>query len=371
MQDIVGKNQKRKPTFTLYNPFFEFQNVHIKKDIACIPEAYGNRDYDAFLLIGRVKDMPLNRKFKIVQTGHVNRFNPVSNLREFFAAIRYINTTSNTEFLMYNTSALGLPVASYIKIKACFRHKYACKTILKMDSDGTLNHGSLVNFLYKVLLYFGSFFFDSIITESSCGKKAVIRYVSNSKKVKIVQNGYSKEFYPVIPYGDNRERIIITVSRITRTKGIMELLLIYKEIVPVHPEWKLLVIGLTEDPKYLEELKGFVMRNNMEDSVSFLIDIDEGELKSYYAKASIFCSLSSLEGFSNARIEAVARGVPLFVSEAGCGRDLKGAVVVDPNDLETSAEKLAVLMKDENLRKRISIIQQKNLSSWEEVIEKF
>lgn len=146
---------------------------------------------------------------------------------------------------------------------------------------------------------------------------------------------------------------LLTVGRLTKQKGYPHLLRayssIYKEIDEI-----LILLGTGEDE---EKLKSLADDLGIQDRVQFL-----GFQKNPYKfmnRASIFVLSSIWEGFPNVLLEAMACGVPVISTDCSSGpRELitngKNGILVPSEDEEKLAGAILTLLKDENLRKKLS-----------------
>jgi glycosyltransferase involved in cell wall biosynthesis len=92
-----------------------------------------------------------------------------------------------------------------------------------------------------------------------------------------------------------------------------------------------------------------------EPGVRYLGHVDEPTLAALYASASVLAFPSLYEGFGLPLLEAMARGLPAVVGEAGALPELAlgAALTVDAEDEEAIASALERLLADESLRKKL------------------
>ena len=141
------------------------------------------------------------------------------------------------------------------------------------------------------------------------------------------------------------------VGRITRDKGVNELLEAFQSISQQIPSAYLLMVG---DPENVDSLNRVLFEwARDEPRVLFTDYVDDSER--YFAAMDVFVLPSYREGFGSVVIEASAMGIPVIVTDIpgptdAVIRDVTGMVVgkQDPADLEQAMARLA---SDSELRK--------------------
>ncbi len=176
--------------------------------------------------------------------------------------------------------------------------------------------------------------------------------------VEVVPNGVDMERIMNYESGirNSKEKIIITTSRLEKKNGIDTLMRAYKLLISHYLSpitLKILGLGNLEG-----ELKKLSKDLHIEDKIEFLGHVHPSEINSYLQKADIFVRPSRSEGLGSSFLEAMACGLPVIGTKVGGIPDfLKDGEtglfckVDDPKDL---AEKIELLLKDENLYKKIS-----------------
>jgi glycosyltransferase involved in cell wall biosynthesis len=139
-----------------------------------------------------------------------------------------------------------------------------------------------------------------------------------------------------------REKIIITVSRVTEVKNIELLISSFGVIAGDFKDWKLEIIGPVKDNKYLESLNKIIDKLNLKDRITFKGPYGLEQLKDIYSRASIFCLFSINEGSPISRLEAIASGMYVISSPAGCAEDTAkyGIHIVPFNDIQAFAREI-------------------------------
>jgi glycosyltransferase involved in cell wall biosynthesis len=92
-----------------------------------------------------------------------------------------------------------------------------------------------------------------------------------------------------------------------------------------------------------------------EPGVRYLGHVDEPTLAALYEAASVLAFPSLYEGFGLPLLEAMSRGVPAVIGEAGALPELasNASITVEPEDVDAIAGALERLLSDAQLRKRL------------------
>lgn len=92
-----------------------------------------------------------------------------------------------------------------------------------------------------------------------------------------------------------------------------------------------------------------------EPGVRYLGHVDEATLTALYESASVLAFPSLYEGFGLPLLEAMSRGVPAVIGEAGALPELArgSAITVEPEDVDAIAGALERLLSDEKLRHKL------------------
>ena len=191
---------------------------------------------------------------------------------------------------------------------------------------------------------------------------------ADKQKIKIVPNGVDIDKFKKVNQAsiDNlrkkigikeNEKIILTVSRLAKKNGIDDLI---KSGQYLNFPFKILIIGIGEQKKELEELTKKLKFDNM---VIFLSYIDYANLSKYYSLADVFVRPSLSEGFGNVFLEAMACETPIIGTKAGGIIDfLKDpstysgqatGLFCEINNPEDIALKIEEILKNESLRNNL------------------
>lgn len=153
----------------------------------------------------------------------------------------------------------------------------------------------------------------------------------------------------------SREKIVLTVGRLIKTKHHDKMIEIFARISA--PDWKLIIVG--EDAlkqNNMIHLKKLIRDLNMNDRI--ILAGNQSNVNDYYLRSKIFAFTSSSEGFPNVIGEAMSASLPVVAFNCVAGPEelvLNGRTgyLVSLFDYEEFEDRLRLLMEDEDLRIRL------------------
>lgn len=181
-------------------------------------------------------------------------------------------------------------------------------------------------------------------------------YYKNNLKIK----GQIRQIYnPIIikeniePYDIDRKSII-SVGRLTEQKGFDILVEVANKVLPIHKDWRWMIIGDGEDKELLNQK---ILQNGLEQQLTILSTVTD--IDSYYEKSSIYVMTSRYEGFGLVLTEAKSHNLPCvsFRCPAGPAEIITEGIngyLVDCFDINAMSEKINRLIENEKLRKEFS-----------------
>ena len=171
--------------------------------------------------------------------------------------------------------------------------------------------------------------------------------------------------------GSGSDRVaLVSVASLTAGKG-HERLLRALAAVPSRT-WTLVCAGsLERDPATTAEVRALVARLGLEDHVVFVGELGDDDLAALYDRSDAFVSASEYETFGMAVAEAVARGLPVVVTNVGAAREIVGAggICVEPGEHGLLVDALARLVTDPDTRARCrerALIESRRLRTWDQ-----
>ena len=337
----------------------------IKKDPFCIPYELAKLGFNVTVIVsnGSIKipgcdTIPVLKSLDIsvyhrISLDLILRLFKIAQLYNLFIILRIIRDRKPQVMITYYYPLVVVLLGLYRKLS-----KDSYKIICKMDWDGLIRGSAITRFFYKLVILLTWSLCDAVIIESYEAFRNVVRvlpYMIN--KVRIVWNGYFDRLLKIPESIVSRERkkIVLTVARVEPTKGIHDLILAFTKVVRNYRDWKLVIVGPVNNKHYYNYLQELIKKLRVNDNVVFLGKISDSELARIYMEASIFVLPSYVEGFSIARVEALAYGLPVITTATGGSEVVRGVgFIVKPGDIDGLAEALEKLINDDVLRTLLS-----------------
>lgn len=204
--------------------------------------------------------------------------------------------------------------------------KYIKKVV---DSTKNLDYFVLVsNVLYN--------FYSELMVDKHC--KCI--YIPNS--LEYIPDNLSKL----------KEKNIITIGKLAKEKGYVDLVEIFKYVSLKYPDWKLNIIGDGPQKELIEEQ---IAKYKLENNVILHGFRDKKYIKKMFEKSSIYVMSSSSEGFGIVLLEAFSYGIPCVAFDSALGaKELISnnwdGYLISNLDKEKMTKKIIDLIKNENRR---------------------
>lgn len=157
---------------------------------------------------------------------------------------------------------------------------------------------------------------------------------------------------------------IISIGRFDYEKGNDLLLQVWKKVEKQMPDWQLDIYGNGNREPYLLQMRQLEI-----DSSRCHLYEPINDVKKEYLNSSVFVLPSRYEGFGLVLIEAMACGVPVvsFDCENGPRSIITNGAdgfLIPTFDIDAFADKLLLLMRDENLRRLLGEKAQKSAAKY-------
>ncbi|WP_417893870.1 glycosyltransferase family 4 protein [Aerococcus viridans] len=293
-----------------------------------------------------------------------NKF--IKNIKRFFRIKQFIKNNDNTDIYI-----VMLPITILLLLH--FRRMIKVPIIISERGDPVTRYAnSKIHYLLMKYFYPKA---DNYVFQTKEAKDFYANYINGEGTV--IPNAINKEFFHVSNSIHKSKRIIAS-GRLNKQKNFELLIRSFSNILEIHPEWKLEIIGEGPERKNLEEL---IQTLNLQNHV-FMPGYVEKVIE-HLVNSSIFVMPSNYEGMPNALIEAMALGLPSISTDCEIGGprflidDGKNGLLVPVNNQKKMTESINKLVNDpifaERLGANASLIKEQLApkiiySKWHETI---
>ncbi|GAB4222169.1 MAG: glycosyltransferase family 4 protein [Francisella sp.] len=194
---------------------------------------------------------------------------------------------------------------------------------------------------------------DSVIATTISGGKFL------ESKYDVVYHGIDTSKFK--PLANNIvEKKIGFINRIRKQKGAENFIDAVIKVLPKYPNWSAELYGETtpNNIDFEKKLKDKVKNAGLENRILFKGFINYNDIPKIYQTCSILTCLSHVEGFGLPCLEAMASKCAVIATKTGVWKEIiedgKNGYLVDCNSSEQVAEKLEILMSDDDLRHQIA-----------------
>jgi len=175
----------------------------------------------------------------------------------------------------------------------------------------------------------------------------------------VVPNGVDWQRFRSLPargafraaHGLGEAPIVLFLGRVHRSKGLDLLIPAFESVRRRVPDAKLVVVG-PENDDYGQEVRGWVHKRGLGESVRFVGFLDGPDVLRAYVDADVFALPSYTESFGMTVVEAMACGLPVVISDhVNIHREIAaaGAGIVTTSAAEVVAEAVSTLLRDRAL----------------------
>jgi amylovoran biosynthesis glycosyltransferase AmsD len=183
---------------------------------------------------------------------------------------------------------------------------------------------------------------------------------------------------PVDTTSTLRNKVILTIARLTAVKGITHLLQTAKLVLLQHPDWQWKLIGTGE---MKNDVLHFIEKENLQTKLILQEPVSHN-IQSEYQNTSLYVMTSLNECFPMVLLEALSNGLPCIAFDCDTGprhiiTNNEDGLLVEKENSEKLAAAISSLINDEEKRKKMgsaAIVNVQRFSSdavykqWEEKI---
>jgi glycosyltransferase involved in cell wall biosynthesis len=194
--------------------------------------------------------------------------------------------------------------------------------------------------------------------------KPLLEDVLPYDKIDVVYNGVDVDPFDKIE--NNKEKNgkfrILFAGLLEESKGYFDLIKAVPILKRDHPEIEVFLAGRWQANGFKEKVQSYVHENNLETQVKFLGVVTGAEKIKLFKSSDVFIlpTYFYLEGQPVVILEAMAAGLPVITTDRGSIKEMithgKNGFIISPRSPHCIAEKVALLIEDENLRRRMGEI---------------
>lgn len=196
------------------------------------------------------------------------------------------------------------------------------------------------------------------------------------KEIFVISNGINLELFFQGDPGVKAQRTtknIIFVGRLHSVKGVQYLIEAMKQIHDEMPDVTLLLVGEGSERNYLEHLTAM---SGLSGCIDFIGRVPHEAIAEYMNRSDIFVLPSISESFGMVNVEAMACGLPVVASRVGGIPDIVtdnvNGYLVEPGNSEAIAEKVLILLRNDQKRQEFSKTNREKAKQyeWGTIVEK-
>lgn len=141
-----------------------------------------------------------------------------------------------------------------------------------------------------------------------------------SKKINVMGHGIDIERF--IPASEPaKEKIILTVDRISPTKNQLEIVKLFAAIKKKVDDCRLYIVGAPAylvDEDYFNQIKEYIKDHGLSGQVKLLGAVPNKDMPAVYQQAKVFISFSATGSLDKAVLEAMACNLPVVTTNEAC-----------------------------------------------------
>ena len=194
------------------------------------------------------------------------------------------------------------------------------------------------------------------------------------QKLRIIPNGIDVDLYGAVQRStEPRPPTVLMIGRIVPIKDTRTFIMAASLLRELVPSVVAILIGPEEeDPSYAEGCRALVGQLKLGSTVQFLGRVPD--VKEYLARTDVIALTSISEAQPIALLEAAAAGLPAVTTDVGSCREIiegfednsivgRGGIVVEACNPKATAEALAAILLDDEMRKEMGRVMQQRIAN--------
>ncbi|MFQ6033064.1 MAG: glycosyltransferase family 4 protein, partial [Candidatus Zixiibacteriota bacterium] len=191
--------------------------------------------------------------------------------------------------------------------------------------------------------------------------KNLLEEILPEDRIDVVYNGIDTTPFEKIngERKDNGRFTMLFAGVLWESKGFFDLIKAVPMVTRYYPNIEVFIAGRWDDHRLKNRVNTYVRENNLQDKVKF-VGVVTGEEKTRLFKSSdafVLPTYFYLEGQPVVILEAMAAGLPVITTDRGSIKEMithgQNGFIIPPYSPHEIAEKIAILIEDKNLRKKM------------------
>ena len=325
-------------------------NILIEKYEVEIATTYKLSEVPAFYLNPKVKIKYLTTNMvpnKEEWKQSIKKVKPIKFAKESYKSISTLSKRKKT-MINYIKKCNSDVIISTRDIFNNWLSKYGKIDTYKIGWEHNHHHG---NRIYASNLIKSSYKLDALVLVSNSLKEYYEREMTHCRCY------YIPNILDEIPSNKSNleEKRIISIGRLSKEKGFMDLLEIFKQVQKRKAEWRLDIIGDGNEKQFLQK---YIDSNNLKEYIRLHGFQGKEYINNLLEKSSIYCMTSYTESFGIVLIEAMSYGIPCIAySRAEGANDLiinnNNGYLINNDNKDEYINKLIDLIDNKELRKKM------------------
>ena len=317
-----------------------------------IAVCYKLYDKPAFSVDDRVKIKYLNKDLKPNHDALRSAFkskNPFKIIKELLFGLKVLHhrKRSMINYIMNSDSDVIISTRDIFNYWLC---GYGKENVLKIGWEHNHFHE---NYKYATNIIRSAKRLDYLVLVSSELQKYYAKELQNSNCMCIYIPNTIESLPPRKATLENTR--LISVGRLSKEKGYIDLLKVLKRLNNDYPEWSLDIVGDGAERGFIEE---YIKSNKLTDKVTLHGFQGKEYIDKLLNQSSIYLMTSYTESFGIVLIEAMSHGVPCIAYDSAEGaREIinsgENGYLIKNRNLEAMVKKIEDLIKDKDERIRI------------------
>lgn len=154
-------------------------------------------------------------------------------------------------------------------------------------------------------------------------------------------------------YGLKKKSYFLFIGTFLKHKNIDRLIYAYKEFLKTNDTIDLVLMGAPDNAS--KEIAKMILKEELGEKIKLMNYVDKNTKEVILKNASLFCMLSSYEGFGFPVLESQSLGTPVLTSNVSSLPEVAGygAVTVDPHNIQEISKHMIQILNDKELQKKI------------------